>query len=67
MVPSPLFTFFPPRDSPLTPIPRTLNPTYVSSAQLLADGIFIHQAEITWDRERQGHATSPGSLGAISI
>jgi hypothetical protein len=25
-----------------------LNPTYVSSAQLLAVGIFIYQSEITW-------------------
>jgi hypothetical protein len=26
----------------------TLNPAYISSAQLLAVGIFIHLSEITW-------------------
>jgi hypothetical protein len=28
--------------------PRYPNPAYLSSAQLLAIGIFMHQSEITW-------------------
>ena len=35
--------------------PKTLNSTYVSSAQLLTVGIFIYQSEITWG---QGHSAS---------
>ena len=42
----------PPHGSPLTLNLGNLNPAYVSSAQLLAVGIFIYQSEITW---RQGH------------
>ena len=38
--------------SPLTPSLDILNPTYVSSTQLLTVGIFIYQSEITWG---QGH------------
>jgi hypothetical protein len=34
--------------SPLTPSPGNLNPTFVSSAQVLAVAISIYQSEITW-------------------
>jgi hypothetical protein len=46
--------------SSLTPSSGIINPAYVSSAQLLAVGIFIHQSGITW-RWGQGHIASPES------
>ena len=53
----PLFT--------VTPSPRlgTSNTTYISSAQLQAVGIFIHQSEITVG---QGHMVSLGSTCRLS-
>ena len=53
MAASPLFTFS--RPSSTTPSQGTLNPTYVSSAQLLAVSIFIYQSEIT---RGQGHSVT---------
>jgi hypothetical protein len=50
----------PPPPSPLphsplspTPGPGNLNPTYVSSVQLLAVGIFIYQSKITWGQSHR--------------
>ena len=36
------------------------NPTYVSSAQLLAVGIFIYQSELTWGHGHSGYLQTPG-------
>jgi len=44
------------------PSPGTLNPAYITFAQLLADGIFIYQSEITLG---QGHIASLGSLPTL--
>jgi hypothetical protein len=64
---SPLFTFFFPLlvvlSNPKPPSPRTLNPTYVSSVQLLAVSIFIHQSGITWGG--QDHIASSESMYSL--
>ena len=44
------------------PRPRNPKPAYVSSAQLLAVGIFIHQSETTWG---QDHIESLGYVGTL--
>jgi hypothetical protein len=61
MVPSPFF--FSTCGSHLTPRPGTLNPTYVSSAQLLDVSIFIHHSGYL---DEQGHIASPESMYVVS-
>jgi hypothetical protein len=46
-----LFLFPGSSSNPLPQSLRTLNPTIVSSAQLLAVGIFIYQLEIIWGQD----------------
>ena len=40
--------------------PPNINPIYVSSAQLLAVGIFIHQSELTWGPDPRVYLQTPG-------
>ena len=40
--------------------PRNLNPTYVSSAQILAASIFIHQSELTQGQGPRGYVLTLG-------
>ena len=51
----PLLQVVLPHGPPLPTSLRNLNPTYVSSTQLLAVSIFIYQLEVTWG---QGHSAS---------
>ena len=44
-------------DHPPPQIPGTLNPDHVSSVQLLAVGIFIHESAITWGQGHLAHLT----------